>query len=82
MGREERRGHQAAWCRPGGKATYTYYAKAEGTFLITSGADDSGAADSSGQASQGLFGAVNVQPEWAEWYRSQVTHDDLLQATI
>jgi hypothetical protein len=66
---------------PGGKATYTYYARAEGTFLITSGADDSGA-DSSSQASQGLFGAINVQPEWAEWYRSQVTRDDLLQAMI
>jgi hypothetical protein len=66
---------------PGGKATYTYFARASGTFLITSGADDSGA-DSSSQASEGLFGAVNVQPEWAEWYRSQVTRQDLLQAMI
>jgi hypothetical protein len=65
---------------PGDSATYTYYAKAEGAFLITSGADDSGA--DTGQAGAGLFGAITVQPGEAEWYRSQVTRDDLLEATI
>src|SRR6185503_4846409 len=30
---------------------------------------------------RGLFGALNVQPEGAEWYRSQVSADDLQRAT-
>ena len=34
-----------------------------------------------GQLGSGLFGAVNVQPEGAEWYRGQVTHEDLHLAT-
>ena len=69
---------------PGGGTTYTYFAKAEGTFLIAS-ADNSGADNlrrNQGQPGQGLFGALNVQPEWAEWYRSQVTNEDLLEATL
>ena len=38
--------------------------------------------DSQYQANQGLFGAIHVEPEGAEWYRSQITHDDLVQATL
>ena len=38
--------------------------------------------ESGQQAQAGLFGAINVEPEGAEWYRSQVTHDDLDQATL
>ena len=34
-----------------------------------------------GQLGRGLFGALNVQPEGAEWYRSQVTADDLQLVT-
>ncbi len=67
---------------PGGKIDYTVYAKAEGTFLIFSGADNSGTVPPSGQPSQGLFGALNVQPDRAEWYRSQVTREDLFEATL
>ncbi|KAF5407343.1 MAG: hypothetical protein Udaeo2_25530 [Candidatus Udaeobacter sp.] len=33
------------------------------------------------QLTRGLFGALNVQPSGAEWYRSQVTADDLALAT-
>ena len=33
------------------------------------------------QLQSGLFGVVNVQPEGAEYYRSQVTREDLDQAT-
>ena len=58
--------------------TYKWYAVEEGTFLIYSGAD----MDSGYQANQGLFGAIHVEPEGAEWYRSQITHDDLVQATL
>ena len=55
---------------------YTYYAKAEGNFLLYSFDDGD-----PGQWASGLFGAVNVQPPDAEWYRSQVTHQDLQNAT-
>jgi hypothetical protein len=58
--------------------TYNWYAKEEGTFLLFSGADN----EIGYQANQGLFGAIHVEPEDAEWYRSQVTHDDLEQATL
>ena len=57
---------------------YKWYATEEGTFLIYSAAD----MDSGYQANQGLFGAIHVEPEGAEWYRSQITHDDLVQATL
>ena len=58
--------------------TYKWYAVEEGTFLIYSAAD----MDSQYQANQGLFGAIHVEPEGAEWYRSQITHYDLVQATL
>ena len=63
---------------PGQVLTYRWYAAEEGTFLIYSPAD----MESGQQAQAGLFGAINVEPEGAEWYRSQVTHDDLDQATL
>lgn len=34
-----------------------------------------------GQLGLGLFGAINVQPRGAKWYRSQVTHEDLKAAS-
>ena len=55
---------------------YTYYAKEEGNFLLYSFDDGD-----PGQWASGLFGAVNVQPRDAEWYRSQVTRVDLQNAT-
>jgi len=33
------------------------------------------------QLQRGLFGALNVQPKDAEWYRSQVTREDMNLAT-
>ncbi|HEX8843169.1 MAG TPA: hypothetical protein VF791_00790 [Pyrinomonadaceae bacterium] len=53
---------------------YTLYAQEEGTFLLYSEGDSNTVGQ---QLFQGLFGAVNVQPAGAEWYRSQVTQDDL-----
>ena len=35
-----------------------------------------------GTLSEGLFGSVNVEVKNAEWYRSQVTNQDLALATI
>src|SRR5256714_6462083 len=58
--------------------TYKWYAAEEGTFLIYSAAD----MESGYQAKEGLFGAIHVEPEGAEWYRSQGTHDDMEQATL
>ncbi|HEV2827551.1 MAG TPA: hypothetical protein VGW76_08075 [Pyrinomonadaceae bacterium] len=66
--------------------TYALYAQAEGSFLLYSLGD----ANTTGQSidylmisqiAAGLIGAVNVQPEGAEWYRSQVTANDLQLAT-
>jgi len=58
--------------------TYTLYAKEEGTFLLYTMGDTS---STGRQLAHGLFGAVNVEPAGAEWYRSQVTADDMALAT-
>ncbi|HKY28626.1 MAG TPA: hypothetical protein VJM12_11870 [Pyrinomonadaceae bacterium] len=58
--------------------TYSVYAAQEGTFLLYTMGDTS---TQGSQLARGLFGALNVQPKLAEWYRSQVTADDLQQAT-
>ncbi len=57
---------------PGQQRIYKYYAKAEGTFMLYSAGGDW-----AGQLQAGLFGAATVEPTHAQWYRSQVTHDDL-----
>jgi hypothetical protein len=70
--------NQNSLAKNGELKTYKWYATEEGTFLIYSAAD----MDSQYQANQGLFGAIHVEPEGAEWYRSQITHRDLVQATL
>ena len=57
--------------------TYRLYARETGTFLLTSGADTT-----VHQLNAGLFGAVNVQPQGAEWYRSQTTRCEMQAATL
>ncbi len=57
--------------------TYRLYARDSGTFLLTSGADTT-----VHQLNAGLFGAVNVQPQGAEWYRSQTTRCEMEAATL
>ncbi len=67
---------------PGKSGKYTFCAVAEGAYLLYSTAADVGYQDGfGGQLTQGLFGSVLVQPKGAEWYRSQVTRDDLDAAT-
>jgi hypothetical protein len=66
--------------------TYTVYAREEGTFLLYTMGDTSSQGDQTAfpaalQLVRGLFGALNVEPAGAEWYRSQVTADDLATAT-
>lgn len=66
---------------PGGSATYTYYAGREGTFLLHSTAATTGGQGDGGQITRGLFGALNVEPKGAEWYRSQLTQEEMALAT-
>jgi len=73
---------------PGEERSYLLYAPEEGPFLLYSTADDFvaiGATDggfgAGGQLTQGLFGAVVVQPELAEYYRSQINREDLCLAS-
>ena len=58
--------------------TYKLFAREEGTFLLYTMGDTTSVGN---QLREGLFGALNVQPAGAEWYRSQVTADDLALAT-
>ncbi len=65
--------------------TYQLYAPEEGEFLLYSTGDTFSLADGGngdgGQLQQGLFGALIVEPAGAEWYRSQVNHEDLCLAS-
>ncbi len=63
---------------PPNQKTYTLFAKAEGTYLMYSMGDTSSVGS---HITNGLFGALNVQPATAEWYRSQVTQADLKLVT-
>jgi manganese oxidase len=65
---------------PPNARTYTLFVKNEGTFLLYTLGDTEGD-PVGGQLSRGLFGALNVQPNGAEWYRSQVSQADLALAT-
>ena len=73
---------------PDARITYKLYAPAEGSYLLYSTAATNGLVQPNGlggaiggQLSQGLFGSVTVQPKASEWYRSQVTREDILAAT-
>jgi len=67
---------------PDGQIVYTWYAPAEGNFLVESaGAMTSGEGDG-GQPGFGLFGGINVEPPESVWYRSQLTAEELRWATL
>jgi hypothetical protein len=61
---------------PGETTEYTLYAVEEGTNLLYSTTADFNGFNTD-QLTLGLFGAVNVEPVGAEWYRSQVSQADL-----
>src|SRR5207237_5575875 len=65
--------------KPSQTRIYRFFAPAEGTYLMASYADTTGGQQA--QSSSGLFGAVHVEPEGAEYYGSQVTAEDLRAAT-
>lgn len=66
---------------PGSSRTYTFFAEREGGYMLYSMGSTTGGEGDGGQLNAGLFGSVNVQPAGAEWYRSQVTANDLKLAT-
>jgi manganese oxidase len=67
---------------PGQTRIYQWYAKQEGGYLFHSMAAAAGGEGDGGQLGLGLFGAVNVQPKGAKWYRSQTDAVDLQRATV
>lgn len=67
---------------PGGFMNYTLFAEKEGTFLLYSTGDTSSGEGLGGTLAMGLFGAVNVEPTGAEWYRSQLTQAEMALATV
>lgn len=66
---------------PGASATYTYMAQREGSHLMYSTAATTGGEGDGGSLAMGLFGSVNVEVKSAEWYRSQLTAEELALAT-
>ena len=64
---------------PGERKHYSLFVPAEGGFILNSTADNSSNFQA-GQMTYGLFGSLNVQPEGAEYYRSQVSKDILAKA--
>ena len=67
---------------PGESKTYRFYADAEGSHLVLSHAVTFGGEGTAGNLSNGLFGVVQVEPKDANFYRSQVTEEDMRLATI
>jgi hypothetical protein len=63
--------------KPGDSRTYRYLAVEEGVFMLWSDAGDA-----NGQLAAGLFGSIIVEPPGAEYYRSQVTAETMLAATL
>ena len=62
---------------PGATANYTFYAEREGGYMLRSTGANTGGEGDGGQLDAGMFGSVNVQAAGAQWFRSQVTADDL-----
>jgi hypothetical protein len=66
---------------PGQSAVYTIYGKKEGGYLLYSSAATVGGEGNGGQIAVGLFGAINVEPKGAKWYRSQLTESEMSMAS-
>ncbi|MGB8508728.1 MAG: Ig-like domain-containing protein [Pyrinomonadaceae bacterium] len=66
---------------PGEATTYTYYADKEGPYVMSSTAATTGGEGDGGSISNGLFGVVNVETQGAEYYRSQITYQEMQWAS-
>ncbi len=67
---------------PGETREYQFLAASEGQHLLYSGAHLAGGEGDNAALAAGLFGAFNVEPKGSEWYRSQVTAEELKDATV
>ncbi|HSR69730.1 MAG TPA: copper oxidase [Acidobacteriota bacterium] len=67
---------------PNGTAHYTWHAQREGTHLLYNGGAMVGGEGDGGSIGNGLFGAINVEPRKAEWYRSQLTAQEMAWASV
>ncbi|MEQ1636524.1 MAG: hypothetical protein ABL903_07520 [Methylococcales bacterium] len=65
---------------PGESTTYVWYGRQEGGYFMYSAGALAGGEGDGGQLGLGLFGSVNVEPKGSIWYRSQVTHQDMVDA--
>ncbi|HWM91601.1 MAG TPA: copper oxidase [Thermoanaerobaculia bacterium] len=65
---------------PGDSITYVLFGEREGGYLMHSMGAIAGGEGDGGSISAGLFGAINVEPRNSEWYRSQVTREELKAA--
>ncbi|NQZ06639.1 MAG: hypothetical protein HRT35_05690, partial [Algicola sp.] len=63
----------------GERKRYRLFVPQEGAFVLNSEGDNF-SNNQAGQVTAGLFGALNVQPEGAEYYRSQVSEVDMTAA--
>ena len=61
----------------GGSKVYTVTASKPGVFLMHSYGATFGTEGLQGNSANGLFGAINVEPAGALFYRSQITEEDL-----
>jgi hypothetical protein len=73
--------NQSSLVAPGQSRTYKWYAAKQGQYLMYSMGAPAGGEGDGGQPDLGLFGAINVEPKNAKWYRSQVTAQQLIAAT-
>jgi manganese oxidase len=71
---------QGSLIYPGQSAIYRYIAEREGTFFAHSLGAPVGGEGNGGQLGQGLFAAVNVLSPGSQWFRSQVTQQELQMA--
>ena len=73
--------NQSSLVNPGASTTYTFIAQREGNHLLYSTAATTGGEGDGGSLAMGLFGSVNVEAKTAEWYRSQLTAEEMELAT-
>lgn len=61
--------------------TYTFFAESEGGHLVVNDGAAFGGEASGGNTGVGMFAQVNVEPEGADYFRSQVTEEEMDLAT-
>ncbi len=66
---------------PGRSTEYCFFAPKEGAYLVSNDGAVFGGEGTAGNSGVGLFGVVAVQPKGAQFYRAQVTEEELRLAT-